>query len=116
MVIAEALLQSGAGADEGPAGWSEDVVPGPVKWWASDKPAGAEFLSDEDDEFRDLLVENILENARISDYQMESGQVFIDEEDKKVVPKVEEALEEAGWDFETIHDEDGYYVVYAPEE
>lgn len=50
LIIAEALLDYGC-ADEGPAGWSSDIVPGPVKWW-NDKVAGAEYLADEDDEFR----------------------------------------------------------------
>lgn len=56
LAIAESLLRSGYGTDEGPAGWSSDVVPGEVEWWAG--VGGPEFIADEDDEFRtDILGE-----------------------------------------------------------
>lgn len=56
--IAEMLLSYGRG-DEGLAGWSDDVVPGPVVWWGSKKPQGAEYLADEDEDFRrDVLEED----------------------------------------------------------
>ena len=55
IAIADALVSYGAGADEGLYGWARDVVPGRVQWWASDRPAGWRFLSDEDREFRQLL-------------------------------------------------------------
>jgi len=56
--IAEALLSYGTGVDEGPSGWAKDVVPGRVKWWGSQRPAGWRYLSDEDAEFRRMLREN----------------------------------------------------------
>jgi hypothetical protein len=56
MVIAQALFGYGAGADEGQAGWSDDVVPDEVKWMEG-KVAGPEYLADDDDEFiRDVLL------------------------------------------------------------
>jgi len=55
IVIAEALLGWGRG-DEGPAGWSGDInIPEKVKW-SSGKVAGAEYLADEDDAFRDDVL------------------------------------------------------------
>ncbi len=55
VVIAEALLDYGL-ADEGPSGWSEDIgIPDGVKWWGG-KVAGAEYLADEDDEFRNEIL------------------------------------------------------------
>jgi hypothetical protein len=57
MAIAEALLQYGSGADEGPGGWAEDVVPDKVKWWGG--TGGPEYLADEEDDFRrDILGED----------------------------------------------------------
>ena len=51
VIIAEALLDYGR-ADEGPSGWSGDInIPAKVKW-LSGKVAGAEYIADEDDEFR----------------------------------------------------------------
>ena len=50
LAIAEALARWGR-ADEGPAGWSEDVVPERVKWWGG-KVAGPEYLAEDDEEFR----------------------------------------------------------------
>jgi hypothetical protein len=56
LVIAEALLDYGR-ADEGPAGWSEDILSEKVKWW-NGKVAGPEYLADEDQAFRnDILGE-----------------------------------------------------------
>ena len=56
LVIAEALLNYGR-SDEGPAGWSEDILSEKVKWLGG-KVAGPEYLADEDDEFRrDVLEE-----------------------------------------------------------
>jgi len=56
LAIAEALMRYGSGVDEGPAGWSTDVVPGEVEWWSG--VGGPEFISDEDQEFRtDILGE-----------------------------------------------------------
>jgi hypothetical protein len=55
IVIAEALLDYGRG-DEGPSGWSGDIdIPDAVKW-SSGKVAGAEYLADEDEEFRDEVL------------------------------------------------------------
>src|SRR5271166_2834765 len=55
IAIAEALLGYGRG-DEGPSGWSGDIgIPEKVKWWG-DKVAGAEYLADEDDAFRDDVL------------------------------------------------------------
>lgn len=51
IAIAEALMRYGVGGEEGPAGWSKDVLFEPVKWW-SGAVAGAEYLADEDEEFR----------------------------------------------------------------
>jgi hypothetical protein len=59
LVIAEALLDWGRG-DEGESGWAKDVVPEQVKWW-SGKIAGAEYLEDEDDEFRREILLGDLE-------------------------------------------------------
>jgi hypothetical protein len=57
LAIAEALLQYGV-ADEGPAGWADDVVPDKVKWW-SGTVEGPSYFSDEDDDFRrDILGED----------------------------------------------------------
>lgn len=55
LVIAEALLDYGEG-DEGPHGYSEDILSEKVKW-ASGKIAGPEYLADEDEEFRALFKE-----------------------------------------------------------
>jgi hypothetical protein len=56
LVIAEALLDYGR-ADEGPAGWSTDILSEKVQWWTG-KIAGPEYLADEDEEFRrDILEE-----------------------------------------------------------
>jgi len=38
LAIAEALMRWGSGVDEGEGGWSKDVVPGRVKWWAAPSP------------------------------------------------------------------------------
>jgi hypothetical protein len=55
VVIAEALLDYGR-ADEGPAGWSDDIgIPTHVKWWGGEV-AGAEYLADEDEAFRDEVL------------------------------------------------------------
>ena len=59
LVIAEALLGYGHGVEEGPAGWSKDVVPGEVKW-SSGKVAGSEYIADEDDTFiREVLLDDL---------------------------------------------------------
>jgi hypothetical protein len=51
VVIAEALLDYGR-ADEGPAGWSDDIgIPTHVKW-SSGEVAGSEYLANEDEAFR----------------------------------------------------------------
>lgn len=50
IAIACALLDYGV-ADEGPAGWAADVIPGEVKWNCG-KVAGPEYFVDEDDDFR----------------------------------------------------------------
>lgn len=57
LIIAEALMQYGCGADPGPYGWAVDVVPARVQWWATTRPNGWRFLSDGDIEFRALLRE-----------------------------------------------------------
>lgn len=55
LAIAEALLQWGRG-DEGEAGWSEDIgIPTHVKW-SNGQVAGAEYLADEDDAFRNEVL------------------------------------------------------------
>jgi hypothetical protein len=55
LAIAQALLDYGR-ADEGPAGWSANIgIPDRVKWW-SDQVAGAEYLADEDDAFRNEVL------------------------------------------------------------
>lgn len=51
LAIAEALMRYGVKVEEGPGGWSKDVIHEPVKWW-SGAVAGAEYIADEDDEFR----------------------------------------------------------------
>lgn len=56
LVIAEALLDYGR-ADEGPAGWSDDILSEKVKWWGG--VGGPEYLADEDEAFRrDVLHED----------------------------------------------------------
>ena len=55
IVIAEALLDYGEG-DEGPHGWSEDILSEKVKW-SGGQVAGPEYLADEDEEFRILFKE-----------------------------------------------------------
>lgn len=55
LVIAEALLEYGR-ADEGPAGWAKDVIPGKVKW-STGKVAGPEYFEDDDEEFRREVLE-----------------------------------------------------------
>lgn len=57
MAIAECLLMYGEGADEGPAGWAKDVVPGKVLWWGHKNPVGWRYLADEDRDFRELIRE-----------------------------------------------------------
>lgn len=58
LVIGEALLDCGSGAEEGQAGWSNDIIHDQVKWSAGGKIAGAEYLEDEDESFRvDVLGE-----------------------------------------------------------
>jgi hypothetical protein len=55
LVIAEALLDYGRG-DDGPSGWSADIgIPDEVKW-QSGEVAGAEYLADEDEAFRDDVL------------------------------------------------------------
>ena len=55
IALAEALLDYGRG-DPGPSGWSTDInIPEKVKWWG-DKVAGAEYLADEDEAFRDDVL------------------------------------------------------------
>jgi hypothetical protein len=55
IVIAEALLGYGRG-DEGPAGWSDDIgIPETVQW-SSGTVAGPEYLADEDESFRDVVL------------------------------------------------------------
>jgi hypothetical protein len=57
LVIAEALLDYGR-AEEGPSGWSDDIIHDKVEW-SSGKVAGSEYLADEDDEFiRDVLLDD----------------------------------------------------------
>lgn len=56
LAIAEALVQYGRG-DEGPAGWSDDIgIPAKVKWSYRGEIAGPEYLSDEDDAFRNEVL------------------------------------------------------------
>ena len=55
LVIADALLDHGVGAEEGPAGWSSDILHQPVKWY-SGQVAGAEYLADEDEAYRDEVL------------------------------------------------------------
>jgi len=58
LVIAEALVSYGR-ADEGPAGWSSDIIHDKVKW-QDGTIAGAEYIADEDEEFaRDVLLDNL---------------------------------------------------------
>lgn len=86
LVLAECMLSYGVGADEGPAGWSEDVVPDRVHW-ASGEVAGSEYLEDEDEDFKleigGVIViretyEIITEESSKDGEASESG--FIDEE------------------------------------
>ena len=43
-------------ADEGPAGWSDDIIHDKVKWH-SGKVAGAEYIADEDEAYaQDVLL------------------------------------------------------------
>jgi hypothetical protein len=59
LAIAEALMRYGYAVEEGPAGWSEDIVPFPVEWWGGTTATFAEYCGDEDDEFRrDVLEED----------------------------------------------------------
>lgn len=52
LAIAEALLRYGVGGEEGPGGWSSDVLGDrKVKWWTG-AVAGSEYIADEDEEFR----------------------------------------------------------------
>ena len=55
LTIASALLDYGK-ADEGPAGWSDDIIHDKVKWH-SGKVAGAEYIADEDEAYaQDVLL------------------------------------------------------------
>ncbi|KKK83179.1 hypothetical protein LCGC14_2795990, partial [marine sediment metagenome] len=54
LIIAEALLDYGV-SDEGPAGWSEDIIHDDVKWMTG-QIEGADYLSTEDQEFRDEVL------------------------------------------------------------
>lgn len=55
LVIAEALLDYGHG-DEGTAGWSKDLPDHEVKWWGDKVATIPEYLSDEDDSFKDDVL------------------------------------------------------------
>ncbi len=58
LTIASALLDYGR-ADEGPAGWSDDIIHDKVKWH-SGKVEGSDYLSDEDDAFaREVILEDL---------------------------------------------------------
>ena len=57
LLLAECCLAYGHLAEEGPAGWAKDVVPGRVKWWTSVRPCGWRWLAEEDRDFRALLRE-----------------------------------------------------------
>jgi hypothetical protein len=59
VAIADALLDYGR-ADEGSAGWSDDIgIPEKVKW-SGGKIAGPEYLADEDDTFlREVLLDDL---------------------------------------------------------
>lgn len=54
LALASAMLDYGY-ADEGPHGWSADIIHQPVKWW-NGKVEGAEYLADEDEEFRNTVL------------------------------------------------------------
>jgi hypothetical protein len=54
LTLASALLDYGR-AEEGPAGWSKDIIHEPVKWQYGDV-AGAEYLADEDEAFRNEVL------------------------------------------------------------
>jgi hypothetical protein len=55
LTIADALLDHGHGVEEGPSGWSEDVLSVQVKW-STGQVAGAEYIADEDDAFRNEVL------------------------------------------------------------
>lgn len=58
MAIAVAKLNCGDGAEEGPCGWSKDILGDiRVQWWGSKKPRGWRYLEDDDKEFRAVVRE-----------------------------------------------------------
>lgn len=58
LMLANALLDYGK-ADEGPAGWSDDIIHDQVKWQTG-KVAGSEYIADEDEAFvREVLLEDL---------------------------------------------------------
>ena len=75
LAIAEVLLQYGDKVEEGPAGWSDDVVTEPVKWWTG-AIAGSEYLADEDAEFRREILgeEDDEDDEEEDDYEEPTAQ------------------------------------------
>lgn len=83
LAIAEALMRYGYASEEGPAGWSKDVIPHgeTVVWWGG--TGGAEYIADEDDEFRrEVLGEEDDEDDEDDDEDPEDDDddVFSDDE------------------------------------
>jgi len=101
IVIAEALLDYGR-ADEGPSGWSGDIgIPAKVKW-SSGEVAGAEYLADEDEAFRDdVLGWGDIRNALEAEIERKVDQSAA-EGWSQVGDLLEADLEDAGYDPHSI--------------
>jgi len=85
IVIAEALLDYGK-ADEGPHGWSDDILHEEVKWWGG-KVAGPEYLEDEDRAFREEVLEEESFDPEDEDLHRQLLTAFEHEESPKAVSK-----------------------------
>jgi hypothetical protein len=101
LVIAEALLDYGRG-DEGPSGWSEDLPDIEVRWWGDKVASLSEYVSDEDESFRDDILgyadlRRKLEEEVERQADMSSATAFSTVSDQDVMD-----LEDAGYDPESI--------------
>ena len=56
LYVANCLLDYGHG-EEGPYGWSRDIITERVQWFASKRPCGSRFLATEDRGFKQLIKE-----------------------------------------------------------
>lgn len=100
IALADALLDYGGGVEEGPSGWSADILSVQVKW-STGEVAGAEYLADEDEAFRD----NVLGYADIRTALEETVQRMADQSSAQawstLGDQIKDDLAEAGFDAES---------------